>query len=67
MAWARHELDARLLALEAHVQPWLEDRNTFFRRFEDEAQVVLSEAADADQAYAQAALEAIVERSGVNG
>lgn len=67
MPWTRDELDARLLLLEAQVPVLLRDRNAFFRAFEDEVLVVLSEAVEADQGYAQAALEAIVERSGVNG
>lgn len=67
MKWSRDELDQRLQDLEARVPALLEDRDGFFRAFEDEVEVILGSASPQDQDYAETQLERIVERSGVNG
>ncbi|GAB3726855.1 hypothetical protein GCM10028862_02660 [Luteimonas pelagia] len=67
MKWTREQLDQRLRGLEAQVPNLLEDRDGFFRAFEDEVEIILGRTRPEDQAYAEEALEAIVERSGING
>lgn len=66
MKWSREELDRHLHDLEACVPGMLEDRDGFFRAFEDQVEVLLGNASLQDQGYAETQLEAIVERSGVN-
>lgn len=66
MKWTREELDQHLAELEAQVPDLLRDRDGFFRAFEDQVEIILGNADARDQAYAEAQLEAIVERSGVN-
>jgi hypothetical protein len=66
MKWSRDELDRHIQDLEARVPALLQHRDAFFRAFEDEVEVILGSASPQDQDYAEAQLEAIVERSGVN-
>ena len=66
MSWTREELIAKLAELEAKVPSYMHDRNTFFRNFEDEVEIILSEADEADAEYADTELQAIIARSGIN-
>ena len=66
MPWTRALLKDKLAELEAKVPSYMHDRNTFFRNFEDEVEIILGEVDDADADYAQRELEAIIERSGIN-
>lgn len=45
----------------------LQDANGFFRTFEEEVEFILGHVAGEDEDYAHEQLEAIIERSGVNG
>jgi hypothetical protein len=61
------KLEQELLAqLSADMPAMLEDRNTFFREFEDRACQILAVTAPEDEAYVQEVLDAYVERSRVN-
>lgn len=67
MAWSRTELDIHLAATEACIPHLRKDMNTFFRAFEDEVEVILCNAAEADQDYALSRLEEMIDRAGING
>lgn len=66
MRWTSEDLDGRLAALEARVPAMLKNRNTFFRAFEDQVEIILANAHEDDQEYAEQQLEGIAKRFGVN-
>lgn len=67
MSWTRQQLDEHLAQLETRVPALLQDANGFFRTFEEEVEFILGHVAGEDEDYAHEQLEAIIERSGVNG
>ena len=59
-------IDALLSQLAADIPTMLEDRNTFFREFEDRACQILALTAPEDEAYVDEVIAAYVARAGVS-
>lgn len=63
---SRMVIDALLSQLAADMPTMLEDRNTFFREFEDRACQILAVTAPEDEDYVDEILAAYVARAKVN-
>lgn len=64
--WDKNELDCHLVAVEACIPHLRSDMDTLSRIFDDEVEVILRNAAEADKDYAMEQLERMIERAGVN-
>jgi hypothetical protein len=63
---SRAGVEAMLATLSADMPAMLENRNTFYREFEDRACQILAVTAPEDEDYVDAVLAAYVDRARVN-